>query len=261
MVSLKVAGKGWGFIVLNIIRACNILVLTTIAVSSAVLMVVAKMPNGFTFFSDISMAFVVTVCFFLGLSEIGVWGRWFTRNWPAFGPERGLTWLGFSMLMMGSHILGKLSDDRFTQDKMGVIFWNVCMAAGILSYIFGFTNVITSWWFGKRQGRNVRTFRNTGAIEPEENWHGSDSYSTSKTSRSSHKEKSRSIFNPFGKSRKPQISGPMPSDDMEKGYAPMDRGSPLAPEIQRPPTLQHPAIRRGSIHYSTASGFTNHNYV
>ncbi|KAK6081268.1 hypothetical protein SCUP515_02956 [Seiridium cupressi] len=258
MLSLNIAGKGWGFIALNILRACNIIVLTTIAVSSAVLMVVAKMPDAFTFFSDIAMAFIVIVCFFLGLSEIGVWGKWFIRNWPAFGPGRGLTWLGFAMLMMGSHILGKLSDDRFTQDKMGTIFWNVCMAAGILSYIFGVTNVIMSWWFGKRQGRNLRTFRNTGETVPSEEFPDTGSSYASQRTYSTHKEKTKSMFNPFGRSKKPQISGPMHPDDIEKGFPPMDRGSPIAPEIQRPPTLQHPAMRRGSFSgYSEASGFTH----
>lgn len=255
MVSLGVSGKGWGFVALNVVRACNIIVLATIAVSSAVLMVVAKMPNGYTFFADISMAFLVSTCFFLGLSEIGVWGSWFNRNWPAFGPGRGLTWLGFSLLMMGSHVLGKLSDDRYTQDKMGVIFWNVCMAAGILSFVFGFTNVFMSWFFGKRQGRNVRTFRSTGAIEPDEPWHD-DSYST-KASRSTHEERPKSKWtNKFSK-RLSQISSPFASADAEKGYPPVNRGSPIAPEIQRPPTLQHPFHRRGSLAYSEASHLPN----
>ncbi|KAH6656747.1 hypothetical protein BKA67DRAFT_166653 [Truncatella angustata] len=265
MFSFSGAGKGAGFILLNIVRGCNIMVFTTLAVSSAVLMVVAKMPNGYTFFSDVPMAFIIIVCSLLGLSEMGVWSTWFGIYWPTFGPNHGFTWLGGSMILMGSHILGKLSDDRFAQDKMGIIFWNVCMAAGILSYIFGFTNIIMSWWFGKREGRNIRTYRNSGAIEPERGWKGdeaskySDSYSTSKASHASIKEeRTRSIFNPFGKSKKHQISGPVVLDDVEKGNSPvLDRGSPIVPSIQRPPTLQHPAMRNTPSRYSEASHLPN----
>ncbi|KAI1842722.1 hypothetical protein JX265_005048 [Neoarthrinium moseri] len=248
--------KGWGFLALNFVRGINIIVLATIAVSSAVLMVVSKMPDGYTFFSDISLAFLITVCFFLGLSELGIWGAFFERNWPAFGPGRGLTWLGFSMIMMGSHTLGKLSDSRNSKENMGVIFWNLCMAAGILALIFGFVNVFMSWFFGKRLGRNVRVFRQNGATEPEEGWPQSDVYS-SHSSGSVRKEKSRrtTLFG-FGK-KKPEISAPIAHHDMEKGMPLESRGSPIAPEIQRPPTLQHPAMRRGSMsHYSVASEIT-----
>jgi hypothetical protein len=256
VVNLCAGSKGLGFIALNVVRAINMIVLATIAVSSAVLMVVAKMPNGFTFFSDVSLTFLITVCFFLGLSEIGIWQNWFARHWPAFGPERGLTWLGFSMLMMGSHTLGKLSDDRYSTDKMGNIFWNVCLAAGILAIIFGFVNVFMSWWFGRRQGLSVRKLRSDGKMEPIEPF--PDDTNASSRSNSVPQEKTKSML-PWRKSKKPQISHPISDTtcyDEEKGAPLEDRGSPIAPGIQRPLTNLHPMYNH--LGPSTDRIYTSH---
>lgn len=238
--------KPAAFYILNAFRVINVIVLTTIAISSAVLMVAAKMPNGFTFFSDISLLFLMVICLFLGLSECGLWQGWFAKHWPAFGPQRGLTWLGFSMLMMGSHTLGELSDDRYSTEKMGKVFWSLCLAAGILAIIFGFANVAMSWWFGKRQGISVRGLRADGTSQADKPFPDSNN------------DKRGVSVSDIGHPLPKYSADKYNSDDEEKGAPLEDRGSPIAPEIQRPLTSLHPAYQHESsypepppsIHYS-----------
>lgn len=169
MFDIRLAGRGWGFIVLNIIRACNMAVLTTIAIAAIIFMIVGGLPNAWIFFSDVFLACVVAMCTFLALSETQLFSGWIQTFWPAFGPTRGLNWLAYSMMIMASHLLGKMSDERFSQKKMGPVFWNVCLAAGILGYIFGVVNLFTSWFWGYRLGRYIRVFRSTGRSEARAN--------------------------------------------------------------------------------------------
>ncbi|KAI4600518.1 hypothetical protein KJ359_000873 [Pestalotiopsis sp. 9143b] len=167
LINLDFRRFGWQFVFLNAVRVCNVIVLATITIAAVLLIIAAKFPNPWIVFEDIFLVFHMLFCFFLFLTEyrIGLWVS-LEINMPAFGRESGLTGLGCSMMVLASSILGKLSDDRFASDKIGPVFWNTCAAAGILGYIFGFTNALSSWLLGSRQGRNIRKFRSTGEVVP-----------------------------------------------------------------------------------------------
>ncbi|KAK8094524.1 hypothetical protein PG997_001209 [Apiospora hydei] len=273
--------KGSAYIILNVIRSLNILVLLLIAASSVILMIPAKMPDGFTFFNDVALFFMLVICIFLAVSElpsfkaIGFVRAWYTRNWPAVGPNRGLKWFGLAMVILGCHTLGRLSDPRNGLDHMDLPFWRLCLAGGILAITFGFVNIITSWLYSGEGGLNARELRSKGAVTETAYYNSgkSDTYDTYSEDYESHrsdsvrKEKSRSWWPKSNK--KPKISRPMPYEpDLEKGEEVVDdpvpsRSSPVIPGLQRPPSALHPIHgrqpshpdhkRRPSSRYSLAS--------
>ncbi|ORY64086.1 uncharacterized protein BCR38DRAFT_485223 [Pseudomassariella vexata] len=262
--------QGLGYIILNIIRVINVLILSIIGAASVVLMVVAKLPNGFTFFNDIALFFVVGVCVVLVLAETEFERihRFLDQTFPVIGPNRGLTWLGLAMIIMGSHTLGQLSDSRNIPQKMGLPFWRLCIAAGILAIVFGFLNIITSWLYSnKGSGLCAREVRRGGATVENVNWKDH----SSQRSNSVRKEKSKSkFFGVFGGGRdkdtkKPQISGPINTSaydhdleagcsDDESAYHPEVKTSPIVPNLVRPESSHHPYNRGNYIpRYSEAS--------
>lgn len=237
-------GRGAGYIILNILRCINMLILATIAASSVVLMVVAKMPNGFTFFNDISLLFIVGVCIIFIISECEFkWSQgYFEEHWPVIAPHRGFTWLGVGMIVMGSHTLGELSDSRNNPDSMSLPFWRLCIAAGILAIVFGVANIVSSWLFSTK-GQGARSVRNDGAQSTTQA-PAYDTYS-SHSSNYSHNEKpqarSFSFYGNKSKINRSDIGAPIPQD-LEAGHG-EDRRSPIIPEIQRPDSVLHPANR------------------
>ncbi|KAK6845111.1 hypothetical protein PG990_003466 [Apiospora arundinis] len=273
--------KGSAYIILNVIRSLNILILLLIAASSVILMIPAKMPDGFTFFNDVALFFILMICIFLAISElpsfkaIGFIRAWYTRNWPVVGPGRGLKWFGLAMTILGCHTLGRLSDPRNGTDHMDLAFWRLCLAAGILAIAFGIINIVTSWLYSSKGGMTARELRSTGAVTETEKYYSNsgksdsyDAYSTegyeSHRSESVRKEKGKSWWN--RKAKKPEISGPMPHQpDLEKGEVMDDplpsRSSPVIPGLQRPPSALHPihgrqpshARKYSNSHYSVAS--------
>lgn len=276
-------GKGSGYIILNVVRVLNIIVLTTVAAASVVFMVVGKMPDGFTFFNDISLAFVVVSSIILVISEIdwkynGFFNGWIEDNFPVISSHRGFTWLGAAMIILGSHTLGRLSDPRNSPKTMTLPLWRLCIGAGILAIIFGFVNTLLSWLFKGPDGQNARGIRKNGATNsleqlPEEGY-SSHRTNSVKSNKSVHKEKKRRTF--FGRANKqasesqsalnsrPTISHPIPQDqyhhDLEKGYPRDDeeesiesRRSPIMPDVIRPPQATHPIFRNSLKAYSVAS--------
>ncbi|ETS73417.1 hypothetical protein PFICI_15022 [Pestalotiopsis fici W106-1] len=238
MFDIELLRRGWGFIILNIIRACNMAVLTTIAIASIVFMIVAGLPNAWIFFSDVFLACIVCMCGFLALSETQYFGTWMNRHWPAFGPRRGFSWLGYSMIIMASHLLGKLSDERFSQKKMGPVFWNVCVAAGILGYIFGLVNLFSTWWFGVRLDRYVRVYRATGVTEgredpktglPRVNKSDKQSFSDTESMKGSLPIYAPNVYLPGQHSMPPSIAPTRQSST--RGPTPSPYGHPQAPPL------------------------------
>ncbi|KAI1083912.1 hypothetical protein F5B20DRAFT_357765 [Whalleya microplaca] len=251
-IKTRTGFQGHAYIILQIIRCCNIAVLLAVMVVSGIMMYFGKMPNGFQFFNDITLAFVIVVAGLLIWTEIPVsYGQEaIAANWPAFGDKRGFTWLGIAMILMGCHHLGALSRDTFNKDAPFQV-WQAIMGSGILALSFGFTNIFASLAFrNKHSGVRAREIRKQGAITqdvsfvPEHDSYRSDSI---------RKEK-RKTFRLFGKSEKPQISHPI-AHDLEQGPDELpgdDRRSPVMPGIQRPPTALHP-MNRATSFYSEAS--------
>lgn len=260
--------KGSAYIILNVIRSLNILVLLLVAASSVILMIPAKMPDGLTFFNDVAQFFIMVICVFLIISElpsfkmIAFIRQWYSRNWPAVGPQRGLKWFGMAMVILGCHTLGRLSDPRNSIGNMGLPFWRLCLAGGMLAITFGIVNIITSWLYSNEGGLTARELRSNGATTETETYSSGkpDPYNTysedyvSPHSASVRKEKGRSWWNRGNK--KPKISRPMPYEpDVEKGEEVIDdpvpsRSSPVIPGLQRPPSALHPIHGRHPSHPS-----------
>ncbi|KAI1481245.1 hypothetical protein F4774DRAFT_45534 [Daldinia eschscholtzii] len=250
--------QGSAFIILQVIRACNLAVLLAVIFVSGIMMYFAKMPNGFQFFNDVSLAFVIAVAGLLFWSELPIkTGKaMITRNWPAIGEDRGFTWLGIAMILIGCHHLGALSNKTYANEDVPFQVWQAIMASGIIAIAFGVTNAIASFVFSnKASGVHAREVRNNGATTRDVNFTEEyDSY----RSNSVRKEKTKSRFSIFARG-KPKISHPIPQD-VEYGHSedhlPIDdRSSPIIPDVKRPPTALHPAYNAGSrsSRYSEAS--------
>ncbi|KAI1506545.1 hypothetical protein F5X99DRAFT_7313 [Biscogniauxia marginata] len=265
--------QGHAYIILQVIRCCNVAVFLATMIACVLMMIFAKMPNGYQFFGDVSLAFVLVVAGVLAYTEIGAGPgqKLITSTWPVLGIKRGFTWLGISMFLIGCHLLGALSDDTYTDDSVPAQVGQVIMGAGIIALAFGIINVLTSFAFKNRDsGVSAREVRNNGAITQDVTYrddyssHRSNSVRKEKKGKKEKKEKKErrrtSIFD-FAKDRKPKISRPIPRD-IEQGYdecrydeCPDDRSSPIIPDVQRPPSALHPAFNTGRkfSHYSEAS--------
>jgi hypothetical protein len=240
MFGMKGSFQGHAYIILQVIRFCNVAVLLAVMVASVLMLIFAKLPNGFQFFADIVHALVFFCAGILIFTEIGLWGKgqnFIAEAWPMLGPKRGFTGLGAIMILVGCHLLSGLSSGTYTSDGVPSQISQVIIGAGIISLAFGFTNIFASLAFSSGHVR-AREVRQAGATTRDVVFN--DDYS----SRSNSTRKG-----------KPDISGPMPSggrfqeDHMDyygddKFAAPVDtRHSPIMPQLSRPPTAMHPANR------------------
>ncbi|KAI0542109.1 hypothetical protein GGR58DRAFT_510446 [Xylaria digitata] len=246
--------QGHAYIILQVIRFCNVAVLLAVMVASVLMLIFAKLPNGYQFFTDIIHALVFFFAALLIFTEIGLWGKgqaFIARAWPMLGPDRGFSGLGAIMILVGCHLLGGLNSGTYTADGVPSQISQVIIGAGVVSLAFGFTNIIASLMF-KNEKVRAREVRAAGATTRDVIFN--DNYSASSRANST---------------RKPEISGPIPmpmpandqfrQEDNSEYYAGDDksvtsydsRHSPIMPSISRPPTALHP-MNRGT-HYSEAS--------
>lgn len=270
--------KGPGMIVLQILRACTVITLLTAVAACWVLIIKIDKSIGFFFFDAVSLFFTSTISVFLAISELPLARSYFQRTWPVLADDSGFTWLGLAMLLIGCNILGKLNQPHNGSDEMGLPFWQLVLAAGILSLTFGLLNIICSLIFRDgAQGISARNVRSHGSLakSPKETY--SDQYSV--RSNSFRKDKARSKFmsrfwktdNDGKQSEKPVISHPIPVAhyDVERNAGvdhqwnqdhddDEDRRSPIVPSVRRPDTALHPMnmntrnVRRSSM-YSEAN--------
>ncbi|KAI1397794.1 hypothetical protein F4819DRAFT_64798 [Hypoxylon fuscum] len=254
--------QGSAFIVLQVIRCCNVAALLAVILVSGIMMYFAKMPNGFQFFNDISLAFVIAVAGLLLYTELPLkYGKQVIgKNWPAFSDSRGFTWLGIAMVLMGCHLLGALSNNTYNNKDVPFQVWQAIMGSGIIAIAFGITNIIASLIFSnKANGVSAREVRNDGATTRDVNFTEEYESYRSNSIKKEKKPRARSTWF-FGKGgNKPKISGPI-THDVEYGRPsdelPIDdRSSPIIPDMKRPPTALHPAYNAGSrsSRYSEAS--------
>ncbi|KAI0909095.1 hypothetical protein F4824DRAFT_487343 [Ustulina deusta] len=239
--------QGHAYIILQVIRFCNVAVLLAVMVASVLMLIFAKLPNGFQFFADIVHALVFFFAALLIFTEIGLWGKgqaFVARAWPMLGPDRGFTGLGAIMVLIGCHLLGGLNSGIYNAAGVPSQIPQVVIGAGIIAIAFGFTNIIASLLF-KNEKVRAREVRHAGATTRDVNFN--DNYSSRSNS-----------------TRKPEISGPMPMNDQfqrdtsdyyaedNKSTISFDsRHSPIMPQISRPPTALHPMNR--TTQYSEAS--------
>ena len=280
----KIRGSGW--IVLNILRGCNIITFLAICVASWIMIVTGGIPNAFFFFDAVSHFFFSCTAIFLIISESGIFSSYFERNWPVFSYSHSFVWLGCTMLIMGCSALGALAQPARSQEKLGLPMWRVILASGILALLFGIVNLVVSLIYrDARAGITARHVRNDGSLA--KGMGAAKSFtdasssvrSASVRSREGPAEKQPNRFTRFfgvgggvgggsGESRL-KISKPIPNADLEAAYharepQPMsshsaavadDRSSPVVPELKRPPTAMHPAFTGGS-RYSEVSHMT-----
>ncbi|KAF3765809.1 hypothetical protein M406DRAFT_257892 [Cryphonectria parasitica EP155] len=245
-------GPAW--YILQVLRACNILALLSVAMSSMIMVVKTNIVTSFFVFQAISHTITAGVAMMLLISELpqpAVVNDFYRRNWPTFSTvdasNRGhsLAWLGVWMIAMGIWVMGSLNAADLIND-LSFPLWRLTLASGILAFVFGLFNLIVSLIFRssthnitvrmiREHGANVYNVRMTSAPYDIDaatmNSGGSD------RSNSIRREKQFNFHHPFpaavnpqnrfsrlfAKDKKPQISGPIinhptAEPDLESGH-------------------------------------------
>ena len=246
--------QGRGLVILNVFRVFNLIGLTGVLVASYIMIVMAFKTGNFFFFDFISQLFTTPIVLFLAVSELGVFVRYYERNWPLLSPAHGVGWLGLAMIVMGCQTLGGLNRPSNSVDNLGLPLWRAIIAGGALSIAFGFINIVSALVFRDGSAQiNSRNVRAEGSLASARSVR-SDNYSARSAPLKEPKTKRWTAR--FGKKR-PEISAPMPVSDPEKGYGgpgdydevilnDEDRRSPIQPNIRRPDTAMHPIHHHNS---------------
>lgn len=79
---------------------------------------------------------------FLLISELSIFRVYFARNWPLLSPTSGFVFLSLAMLILGTNILGNLNKDATSQQSLGLAFWQIVIASGIIMFILGWVNLV-----------------------------------------------------------------------------------------------------------------------
>jgi len=259
--------RGSSFQILNFLRILNLVALFLNMAAAWVLIVRTAMTGRFYFFDAVTHFWIFTINVFLTFSELqfGWVKRYFTNNWPVFGPDHGFVWFGVGLIMIACDLLGNLNKEQFDESNLTQPLWRLVLAAGIVSMFVGFTNLVTSFVF--RDGENgitarmIRSDGNLATPRPKKEA-VEDYYSAHSASRTHDEAPSAGGFgrrvtqlftkSPFASGKKMQISHPIPyaQDDVESGsdhdHWNNDRASPIMPGLERPPTAMHPAYTGGN---------------
>lgn len=79
---------------------------------------------------------------FLLVSELSIFRGFFARNWPLLSPTHGFVTLAMAMLVLGINMLGNLNKEATSQESLGLAFWRIVIASGIIIFILGWLNLI-----------------------------------------------------------------------------------------------------------------------
>jgi hypothetical protein len=102
---------------------------------------------------------------FLTISECSVFRAYYARNWPLLSPEHGFVMLSIAMIILGVNILGNLNKEATSQESLGLAFWRIVIASGVLVLVLGVFNFIASYVFrDKARGITARNVRSHGAV-------------------------------------------------------------------------------------------------
>jgi hypothetical protein len=229
---------GPGYIILNVMRALNIIALASVVASSVVMLVKTFIVSKFFFFDATSHVVTATVGLFLVVSECSLFRSFFARNWPLLSPSHGFVSLGCAMMILGLNMLGNMNKEATSQSSLGMPFWRLLVASGCLAIVIGFMNIVASYIFCDRS-RNVtaRRVRSRGAIalseadaesqydafDPKHKAFTINTHYTGSTSSRTHVNHS------------PPMRQPSPQMSLRPGTPPVDCGSPQAPQL---PTSQ-----------------------
>ncbi|KAI9829038.1 MAG: hypothetical protein M1832_000061 [Thelocarpon impressellum] len=138
---------GPGYIILNVLRVLNIIGLTAVMVASWIMLVKTFVISKFFFFDAISHVITSCISMFLVVSELTLFKSYYARNWPLFSPKSGFVTLGLAMIIVGVSILGNLNKQATSQESLGLAFWRIVIASGIIVAVLGFANITVSYVF------------------------------------------------------------------------------------------------------------------
>ena len=159
---------GPGYVILNVVRVMNIIVLLAVAAACAVMLAKTTLSSNFFVFGAAThavYAFIccefarlcceIKMCFFLYafwltrlvtvfliITELNIFRGYFSRNWPLFSQDAGLITLGATMIFLGVATLGNLNNKSLSEDEIGGSFWRIILAGGIVAIIFGVINIV-----------------------------------------------------------------------------------------------------------------------
>ncbi|KAF9772271.1 hypothetical protein IL306_010053 [Fusarium sp. DS 682] len=261
---------GLGMIVLQILRAFTIISLLAVGASYWVLIIKIDTSSGWFFFEAVSLAMASSATIFLIISELPFCKTYFTNNWPTFSDEHGLAWLGVGLIFIGANLLGQLNLPHYGPKELGLPFWRLVVAAGILALTFGVANLICTAIFhgGNVNARKIRANGSLAADDEESFGKPKSTYSASLANEDQPKSTFKRFFwdrkrdpSPGRQRRRLNISQPITRDhDIERNAPPPphyehqepsftsrpshdsgeDRRSPIVPEVRRPDTALHP---------------------
>jgi hypothetical protein len=148
---------GAGYVVLNVIRVMNIISLLAVIAASSVMLVKTFIVSRFFFFdacghvieivvsckfaNSKGETFPLTQAAFLILTELPIFKKYFARNWPLFSHKSGFVMLGCAMLLIGNGLLGNLNKPATSQKNLGLPFWRIVIAAGVIVIVMGVVNI------------------------------------------------------------------------------------------------------------------------
>ncbi|KAG7294299.1 hypothetical protein NEMBOFW57_004370 [Staphylotrichum longicolle] len=142
---------GTGHVVLNVLRAFNLIGLAAVMLSSVAMPALSAVHHNFFFFDTMTHFFVFFFATFLFVSELPVpWKLikgWYARCWPVLSQDHSLAWLGWGMVFIGFQPLGDYWKPGYSVDVIGQEWWRAILAASILCITFGFFNIIASMIF------------------------------------------------------------------------------------------------------------------
>lgn len=153
------------YIILNVIRALNVLSILASGIATGSLLV--KTANvtvaWFNVFDLAAKAFVIMFCIALLITELPkILRGWVNRNWPAFGDSSGFLTLGICMTFLGCTVLSYLTKEDADEKHLGGDFYRMCQAAGLMTIIIGHINVVATLVLqDRRRGLTARQVRGT----------------------------------------------------------------------------------------------------
>ncbi|KAL8861215.1 MAG: hypothetical protein Q9178_002431 [Gyalolechia marmorata] len=156
---------GPGYIILNVIRAMNIIGLLAVIVASFSMLVKTFIVSKFFFFDAVSHVITAALSMFLILTETPLFRTYILHSWPLLSPAHGFVTLGILMTIVGVSILGNLNKEATSQKSLGTSYWRIVISSGIVVVILGITNIFASYIFRQRKlGVTARQVRTYGAV-------------------------------------------------------------------------------------------------
>ncbi|KAK1908643.1 hypothetical protein P3342_009494 [Pyrenophora teres f. teres] len=208
---------GPGYIILNVLRALNIIALSSVVASSVVMLVKTFIISKFFFFDATSHVITAIAGLFFIVSECSLFRNFYARNWPLLSPSHGFVTLGCAMMVIGLNMLGNMNKEATSQKSLTMPFWRLLVASGILAIIIGFFNVVASFVFcDKSRHITARMVRSRGAMTLHEDFETQyDPKHKAFTISTHHTGSSTSRQNVYGN-----------TPPMRMGTPPIDCGSP-----------------------------------